>query len=113
VAAEAGVPVVPFAGIGVEELFENLPGWDAFERSDFARRLEGIVGRRNRPMPPVRGLGPLPKPVKLVFRFGKPMPTDRLDTTDEKAVLAFQRAVRAEVESMIKIGRARWKKGQT
>lgn len=113
VAAEAGVPIVPFAGVGVEELYENLPGWDAFEKSAFARRLEAAVGRRNRPMPPVRGLGPLPKPVKLIFRFGKPMPTDKLDTGDQDAVLEFQRAVKAEVESMIKIGRARWKRKQS
>ncbi len=112
VAAQAGVPVIPFAGIGVEELYENLPGWDAFEKSGFARRLEAVIGRRNRPMPPLRGLGPLPKPVKLIFMIGKPMPTGNLDTDDDGAVLEFQRAVKAEVESMIKIGRARWKRKQ-
>lgn len=104
VAQEADVPLYPFAGVGVEEFFHNLPGWDAIERSALAQWLEQAVGRRNRPMPPFAGIGPLPEPVDLTFLFGDPVSVS--GAQDDRAALALQQGVRKQVLGLIRQGLA-------
>lgn len=102
VAQEAGATIHPFAGVGVEEFYHNLPGWDAIERSALARWFEQAVGRRNRGMAPFAGIGPLPEPIDLTFYFGEAI--DPGASTDERAVLALQQGVRRRVLDMIRRG---------
>ncbi len=105
VAMEADVPIFPVAGIGVEELYYNLPGWDQIERSDLARWVEEVVGRRYRGMPPLVGLGPLPNPVALTFKIGEAVSVSGIDPPDEAAILSIQRQVKMRVERLIAEGR--------
>ena len=73
-AIEFGYPVIPFAAVGVEEMFD-LVADDATpvlgEVSHLMKRLVGV------PLPPVGvGLGPmLPRPERLYFWFGEPIDT--------------------------------------
>lgn len=61
-ALDAGVPIVPFAGAGIDDTYLNY-GAPAFLRA-----------RLGRYAPPLGlGLGPLPMPVRLRFRLGAPI----------------------------------------
>lgn len=64
VAIQAGVPIVPVVGVGVDEAFPSI----ARERF-FARR---IMGHARYDLPIVLGLGPLPLPAKFDFHIGEP-----------------------------------------
>jgi 1-acyl-sn-glycerol-3-phosphate acyltransferase len=65
VALRAGVPVVPFAGAGVDDTFAILS------------RLRGsgrwLMGHEKYDLPLLLGLGPLPAPVPIWFRLGRPI----------------------------------------
>lgn len=104
VAVATQAPIIPVAGIGVEELYHNMPGWDSFEMSPIARWIEETIGRRYRGMPPINGIGPIPNPVKLTFKVGAPMPVTHLDPNDDAAQLAFQRKVQNVLKKMIRTG---------
>lgn len=104
VARDAGVPIYPFAGVGVEESYRNLPGWDAIERSAPAQWFEQAIGRRNRGMPPLAGVGPFPEPVDLSFLFGEAI--DPSGATDDRAAPALQQGVRRRVLELIRAGLA-------
>ncbi|HME03460.1 MAG TPA: lysophospholipid acyltransferase family protein [Solirubrobacteraceae bacterium] len=75
-AIEFGYPIVPFAAVGVEEMFafvadDSTPGFAA--ASHLLQRLVGL------PLPPLGvGLAPLlPRPERLYFWIGEPIPTDQ------------------------------------
>ena len=107
VARSTNAPIIPVAGIGVEELYQNMPGFDSWEMSPLGRWLEDVIGRRYRGLPPIAGIGPLPNPVKLTFIMGEPIPTTDLHPTDEAEHLAFQRHVQAVLKKMMRDGLAR------
>lgn len=99
-AIEFGYPIVPFAAIGVEDMFDVVaddksPG--LAQVSALMKRLVGI------PLPPIaRGIGatPLPRPQRLYFWFGEPIETDRFDgrSEDDDAARALRDEVKAAVE---------------
>lgn len=64
-ALQAGVPIVPIAGIGIDDAFVTL-GKESF----FGRR---IFGREVYDMPIMMGLGVAPLPVKFRFVIGPPI----------------------------------------
>lgn len=88
VAIEAQVPVVPFAGLGVDDTFVN------FGHARLAKRL---LGRYAAPL--AMGLGPLPLPVPLHFRLGAPLRPPQSLHDDE--VLAFKLRVQRKVEALL------------
>jgi 1-acyl-sn-glycerol-3-phosphate acyltransferase len=106
VALEAGVPIIPFAGLGVEELYHDLPFWEAFEQKGLTKLFEAATGKV--PLAPLGGLhhGPLPNPARLTFKFGDPMPTRGLDPQDADQLLRFQQEVKAQVEALMQDGPA-------
>lgn len=104
VAASTGSPIYPVAGIGVEEIYRNMPGWDTFEMSPLARWLEDVIGRRYRGMPPITGIGPIPSPVPLTFIIGEPIPTSGLDLDNEEELLVFQRKVQGALRKLLREG---------
>ncbi|RKH06025.1 acyltransferase family protein [Corallococcus sp. CA053C] len=63
-AMKAGVPVVPFAGFGVDDTFFWPPAED--------RLCWQLAQEEKYRMPLVMGLGPLPLPVQLTFAVGEP-----------------------------------------
>lgn len=73
-ALEFGYPIVPFAAVGVEEMFDVLADEHTPVLGDASRLLERLVGV---PIPPLGvGLGPLlPRPERLYFWFGEPIET--------------------------------------
>lgn len=105
VAKATNAPIIPVAGIGVEEIYVNMPGWDSFEMSPLARWIEETVGRRYRSMPPLTGiLGPVPAPVKLTFKLGAPIPVSDLPHDDDGEQLHFQRKIQGILKKMIREG---------
>lgn len=104
-AIEAGYPVVPFAAVGVEEMFDvvldnRTPGIS--RASELTKRLVGM------PLPPLGvGLGPLvPRPERLYFWFGEPIDTGPLRGGGDTAVRALRDRTRTAVESGIRLLRA-------
>jgi 1-acyl-sn-glycerol-3-phosphate acyltransferase len=102
-AIESGYPIVPFAAVGVEEMFDivadsQTPGFAQI--SDLMQRLVGM------PLPPIaRGFGPtmLPRPERLYFWFGEAVDTVRFDgrAEDDAAARTLRNEVRAAVEGGI------------
>lgn len=76
-AIEAGYPIVPFAAVGAEDMYDviadsTMPG--VAQVSALVERVLGV------PLPPVPlGLGPFPRPERLYFHFGPPIDTTRFD----------------------------------
>ena len=100
-AIEFGYPIVPFAGVGAEEMYdviadERTPG--VHQISELMQRLVGI------PAPPIpRGIGPtlLPRPERLYFWFGAPIDTTPFAGSGDDGVRRLRDAVKAEVEGGI------------
>jgi 1-acyl-sn-glycerol-3-phosphate acyltransferase len=100
-AIEHGYPIVPFAAVGAEEMYDviaddNTRGYG--QVSALMKRLVGI------PLPPLtRGHGPtlLPRPERLYFWFGDPLDTRRFDgrAEDDAAARTLRDEVRAAVEA--------------
>jgi len=103
-AIEFAYPIVPFAAVGAEEMYQVLvdsrtPG--AAQVSALMRRLVGLQ------LPPmVRGVGPtlLPRPERLYFWFGDPVDTSSYGGAgnDDAAARTVRDEVRAAVEEGIR-----------
>jgi 1-acyl-sn-glycerol-3-phosphate acyltransferase len=112
-AIEHGVPIVPFASIGIEDMLEIV--LDANDLLDsllgrLLRRL-GITEqpwfRHGEIVPPIaRGVGlgplPLPRPERLYLHFAPPIDTTRFAGRHEDEVVCF--ALRKEVETAVETG---------
>jgi 1-acyl-sn-glycerol-3-phosphate acyltransferase len=61
-AIRAGAPIVPFAGLGVDDSYRNL---------GYLPGMRALFGRYAVPL--AIGLGPLPLPVRFCFRIGAPI----------------------------------------
>jgi 1-acyl-sn-glycerol-3-phosphate acyltransferase len=98
-AIEQGVPIVPFAGVGAEEMLDIVLDRD----NPFLAPLAAAAGRVGLPVPPlVRGVGATPfrKPRRLYFWFGAPIPTKQHkgEHEDDATVRAVRDQVKAEIE---------------
>ncbi|MCK8499718.1 lysophospholipid acyltransferase family protein [Myxococcus fulvus] len=92
VAARAGVPVVPFAGFGVDDTFLFPPG-----EAKLGVRLTDEEKYR---VPLLVGLGPLPFPVRLTFALGSPhLPPPA--GASESRLRAFRDRVAASVHRLM------------
>lgn len=85
VAAQCGVPVVPFAAAGVDEIYLNFGHLGALRKR---------LGRYAAPL--ALGLGPLPLPVPLHFCLGEP-----LWCREGEAPGQLKQRVQAAVEAML------------
>ena len=84
----AGVPVVPFAGLGVDDSWVNLGHLPAMKR---------VLGRYALPL--AVGLGPLPLPVQFRFVFGHPIAPPRDLSRAAQLKAAVERAVTQLLDS--------------
>jgi hypothetical protein len=111
-AIEHGVPIVPFASVGVEDMFEIVIDADDVLASPVGalQRAHGITEqawfRHGEILPPLaRGTGPagLPRLERQYFLFGAAIDTARFAGRhqDPEACLALRQEVRAAVESGI------------
>jgi 1-acyl-sn-glycerol-3-phosphate acyltransferase len=102
-AIEFGYPIVPFAAVGVEEMFDIV----ADQRTPGLALVYPIISRLvGLPLPPIaHGIGPtlIPRPERLYFWFGEPIDTIRLDgrTEDDHAAHQLRHEVRGAVQSGI------------
>jgi 1-acyl-sn-glycerol-3-phosphate acyltransferase len=99
-----GVPIVPFASVGVEDAFDIvLDGDEILERTPLGQVFDRFGLRRNVMWPIVKGLGPtpLPRPERLYFDLRPVIDTARFggDASDENATL-----LRDEVKGAIEQG---------
>ena len=91
-AARAGVPVVPFAGFGVDDTFLYPPGEERL-----CMRLSSEEKYR---MPLVVGLGPLPLPVRITFAVGEPQEPPPADASESR-LSAFRDRIAASVQRLL------------
>jgi hypothetical protein len=106
-----GVPIVPFASVGVEDMFEIVVDADDVLHSrvgDLLRAL-GITEqpwfRHGEILPPIargRGLGRLPRLERQYFLFAEPIDTTRFAGRHEDRDACF--ALRLEVQDAIETG---------
>jgi 1-acyl-sn-glycerol-3-phosphate acyltransferase len=101
-AIQHGTAIVPFAGVGAEEMLDIVLDTDNPLLAPLARAAEKTIGWKMQPL--VRGVGPtpLPKPQRLYFWFGEPIPTAQHEGRHEDE--AVVRAVRDQVKSEIERG---------
>jgi 1-acyl-sn-glycerol-3-phosphate acyltransferase len=111
-AIEHGVPIVPFASVGVEDMFEIVADAEDILRSpvgDMLRAL-GITEkkwfRHGEILPPIargRGFGPLSRLERQYFLFGEPIDTTRYAGRheDRDACLALRNEVQSAIETEI------------
>jgi len=102
------VPIVPFASVGVEDMFEIVVDAEDILRSragDLLRAL-GITEqpwfRHGEILPPIargRGLGPLPRLERQYFLFGAPIASERYEGRYEDRDACY--ALRAEVQRAV------------
>jgi 1-acyl-sn-glycerol-3-phosphate acyltransferase len=91
-AAQAGVPIVPFAGFGVDDTFLYPPGEE--------RLCLRLSGQEKYRMPLVVGLGPLPLPVRITFAVGEPHEPPPVDAP-EPHLRAFRDHVADSVRRLL------------
>ncbi len=111
-AIQHGVPIVPFASVGVEDMFEIVADADDILRSP-AGNLLRILGITEQPwfrhgeiIPPIargKGIGSLPRLERQYFLFGKPIDTSRYAGRheDRKACFALRSEVQTAVQTQI------------
>ena len=108
IAIQHGVPIVPFASVGVEDMFEIVVDADDILRSpvgDLLRAL-GITEqpwfRHGDVIPPIvrgRGPGSLPRLERQYFLFGEPIDTGRYAGCHEDRDVCY--ALREEVKTAV------------
>lgn len=106
-AIEFGYPVVPFAMVGVEEMFDVVADDATPVVRQVSRLMKRLVGV---PLPPIGvGLGPLiPRPERMYFWFGEPIGTARFGGRgeDDAAAATLRDETRTAVEAGIGFLRA-------
>jgi 1-acyl-sn-glycerol-3-phosphate acyltransferase len=99
-AIKHGYPIVPFAAVGAEECYDILIDSDQMRHSPIGPLLEKLAPRPDEIPPLVSGVGPLPRPQRFYFHFGKPIHTTRYagKQTDQAACLRLRSRVQKSVE---------------
>ena len=95
-------PVIPFGAVGAEDRFHVLLDTDQRVAAPVRAVIRHVAGRDDVGTLLVRGSGPvgLPRPDRLYFRFGAPIPTTRWGGREIPEALAECRElVKAEIES--------------
>lgn len=94
-----GVPIVPFAALGVEDAVDILVDADDLLSTAPGRAIRRLGIREDLLPPIVRGVGPtpLPRPERFYFRFEPPILTAGL-SEDEAAIWSVREQTRAAIE---------------
>jgi 1-acyl-sn-glycerol-3-phosphate acyltransferase len=104
-AIQHGVPVVPFAAIGVEDAFDILFDAEDLLATPIGKLAAKLRLREDLVWPIVKGMGPtpIPRPERLYFGFSEPIQATAFgsDSDDDEAVFALRDCVRDKVEAAI------------
>jgi len=74
-AVEYGYAIVPLAAVGAEECYDIVVDSDELLATPLGPLLRRIAPRPDEIPPLVRGIGPLPRPERFYFHFGRPIDT--------------------------------------
>lgn len=99
-----GVPIVPFAAVGIEHALEIVKDADDLLESPVGPLLRAAGIRQDMMLPLVKGIGPtpIPKPQKLWFEFLPPVhPADIPAGTDDERAWALRERVRTQLQAGI------------
>ena len=101
IAIEHGYPIIPFAAVGAEEMFDVLLDEHNLLYARFSSLVQRITGWPIHTI--VKGMGPtlIPRPERLYFWFGKPIQTSDLEG---KASTSNAKAIRDHVKAEIETG---------
>jgi 1-acyl-sn-glycerol-3-phosphate acyltransferase len=104
-AIEFGYPIVPAAAVGAEECYDILVDSDELRHTPIGPLLERLVPRPDEIPPLVRGLGPLPRPERFYFHFGKPIETSQFagQAGEDEVCFALRERVRRAVARGIRV----------
>jgi 1-acyl-sn-glycerol-3-phosphate acyltransferase len=111
VALRAQVPIVPIAGIGVDDYFRVVKEPEAVAETLLGKAFAEVLGHSKYVPPLLRGLvGPIPLPAKLTFAIGEPirlgLPPEAADDAEE--VDRIHAEVKERLERQIMTGLIRW-----
>lgn len=106
-AIEFGYPIVPFAVVGADDLYDVILDADDLLASAIGPLLRRLAPRADVIPPVVRGLGPtmLPRSERLYFHFAEPVETWHLGAQERDHTSGF--AVREQVRRAVESGMAR------
>ena len=101
-AIEHGYPIIPFAAVGAEEMFDIVIDENNAAYAHFTDLVKKLTGWPMQPI--VHGIGPtlLPHPERLYFWFGEPIETARFTATRDGDLAA--RIIRDEVMFAVQAG---------
>lgn len=101
-AIENGYPIVPFASVGTEHSMDILMDADNPLMAPIRALFKAVLGTPDTP-PLVRGIGPtpIPRPERLYYWFGKPIPTDSYGGVADEA---NARKVRSRTAKAVEAG---------
>lgn len=101
-AIEHGYPIVPFAAVGADDMWDILLDSHELLDSPIGSLIRRVSPRADTVPPIIRGLGPtlLPRPERFYFRFGKAVETAELAGRhgDEATCFAVREQVRRAIE---------------
>lgn len=109
VALQAQVPMVPIAGIGVDDYYRVVKEPEETARSLMGRAIMELMGNDKYKFPRFSGIGPLPMPAKLHFIVGEPiLPSHPPEAADNPEIVETLRlAMKDRLEQLILTGRIR------
>ncbi|MCB9639999.1 MAG: acyltransferase family protein [Myxococcales bacterium] len=104
-AVQHGCTIVPFASVGIEDMFHVVLDGDEVAASPVGGLLERLRIRKDVLMPLAVGKGPLglPRLQRLYFHFGPAIHTKGLDPQDEDAVWSVRETTRLSIEESIEM----------
>ncbi len=105
-AIESGYPIVPFAAVGAEDMYDMILDADDLLASPIGPLLRRLAPGPDLVPPVVRGLGPtlLPRPQRFYFHFGEPVETRYLAgrQSDARICFAIRERVRRAVDESLR-----------
>lgn len=104
VAIENCYPIIPFAVVGTEHSMDILMDADNPLMAPARKLFKAVLGTPDTP-PIVRGIGltPIPRPERLYYWFGEPIPTDSYSgNADEANALELRSRTANAIEAGIK-----------
>jgi 1-acyl-sn-glycerol-3-phosphate acyltransferase len=103
-AVEHGYAIVPLSAVGAEECYDIVVDSDELRATPLGPLLDRIAPRADEIPPLVRGIGPLPRPERFYFHFGRPIDTRPYAGRQRDAALcmALRERVRRAVERGIR-----------